>query len=729
MAPRGILKPPSVFPLEHELRGHEGERTPHIFICSMAVTWPTHTRAEPRKTRSRSRSRDRRHADEMAVVSNGYQRERLPSAHSSRLRARSRHRSKSRSRRHVRWSEPVAFVVSDGTDMLVQQLRHRRSSLPAILEDTRAIFRESVREKDKKESRSSDKDSSSSRHAPDTFHPSHSSSPPRRPPLKSTLSTPDVGKASQLVPSPKVVDPPLHAPTPISHEHRRRRTSLPNGLEAALKTSSHALWLPHHTEGHSHEHSSSHGKDHHDKDHSVKQVDGRSVSHSKNSSSASHSRPSTNSHSRSRTSTSHSHASQTPRHYDTVQLPPHVHEQPHLRGGSASAPPPVTFLNPQQQPSGVGRPISQITTSSHITAASHKSSHSKSSRSSSSKSSPPEKITPPLPSPVPSTKPSIEPQTPKSIRSNLFSFPTIDDIFSKDETSHSMKSVRRLFGLSTPKHEPRKLSDDEISVKKSKHSRGPSKDLKEDNPESDRRHRNDSFVVNPPARETLHRARHSFDLGTFSLLDDMHMRWTTATARHFLPVLTPAEIQTSHLTLTLNPAFTTIHWDIRHPPNAVWSVIPGRRSVLWTGHNEPATVPLVPSLRIISPYFPWVINARNPAGVTCGDILSAIHTSALQLVWRGEFDKLRPEDKTRLAAGYHANRPANGAPKTADSPFDAGSWLVRADWLGRYTVLRGMTVSEGKDKNGSPLPDVLLNMYLTENRREADRQAVVLVRH
>ncbi|KAF8759119.1 hypothetical protein RHS01_02891 [Rhizoctonia solani] len=671
MAPRGILKPPSVFPLEHELRGHEGERTPHIFICSMAVTWPTHTRAEPRKTRSRSRSRDRRHADEMAVVSNGYQRERLPSAHSSRLRARSRHRSKSRSRRHVRWSEPVAFVVSDGTDMLVQQLRHRRSSLPAILEDTRAIFRESVREKDKKESRSSDKDSSSSRHAPDTFHPSHSSSPPRRPPLKSTLSTPDVGKASQLVPNVP--------------------SKRPRGCTEA---SSHALWLPHHTEGHSHEHSSSHGKDHHDKDHSVKQVDGRSVSHSKNSSSASHSRPSTNSHSRSRTSTSHSHASQTPRHYDTVQLPPHVHEQPHLRGGSASAPPPVTFLNPQQQPSGVGRPISQITTSSHITAASHKSSHSKSSRSSSSKSSPPEKITPPLPSPVPSTKPSIEPQTPKSIRSNLFSFPTIDDIFSKDETSHSMKSVRRLFGLSTPKHEPRKLSDDEISVKKSKHSRGPSKDLKEDNPESDRRHRNDSFVVNPPARETLHRARHSFDLGTFSLLDDMHMRWTTATARHFLPVLTPAEIQTSHLTLTLNPAFTTIHWDIRHPPNAVWSVIPGRRSVLWTGHNEPATVPLVPSLRIISPYFPWVINARNPAG----------------LVWRGEFDKLRPEDKTRLAAGYHANRPANGAPKTADSPFDVGSWL-------------------GKDKNGSPLPDVLLNMYLTENRREADRQAVVLVRH
>lgn len=289
-----------------------------------------------------------------------------------------------------------------------------------------------------------------------------------------------------------------------------------------------------------------------------------------------------------------------------------------------------------------------------------------------------------------------------------------------------MKSIRRLFGLSPPKHEPRKLPD-ESPIKKGKHSRESSKDFK--NVDSDQRHRTDSFVVKPPTREALHRTRHSFDLGTFSLLDDMHMRWTTATARHFLPVLTPAEIQASHLTLSLNPAFTTIHWDIRHPTNAVWSTIPGRKSVLWTGHNEPATVPLVHSLRIISPYFPWVITARNPTGVTCGDILSAIHTSALQLVWRGEFDQLRPEDKSRLAAGYHANRPAKGAPKTADSPFDAGSWLVRADWLGRHTVLRGMSVSEGKDKHGSPVPDVLLSMYLTENRREADKQTLAAVHH
>ncbi|EUC67323.1 hypothetical protein RSOL_501460 [Rhizoctonia solani AG-3 Rhs1AP] len=675
MAPRGILKAPSVFPLEHEFPGYE----------------------EPRKTRSRSRSRDHRHADELAVVSHG-----------SRTRARSRHRSKSRSRRHIRWSEPIAFVVSDGRDTLVQELRHRRSSLPAILEDTRALFRESLRE-NKKESRSSDKDSSSSRRAPDTFHPSAHSR--KRPSLKPTLSTPDVGRSSQ---SPKVADPPLHAPTPISHESRRRRTSLPNGLEAALKASSHALWLPHHTEEHSREHSSSHGKE------ESSQANGHSTSHSKGSNSASHSRPSTHSHARTSSNRSHASHSQTPRHHDNAQLP-HLHEQPQLRNGSASAPPPVTFLNQPQST----RPISQITTSSHVTAASHKSSHSKSSKS--SRSSPPEKVTPPLPSPVPSTKPSIEPHTPKSTRSNPFPLPTIDDLFSKDETSHSIKSIRRLFGLPTPKHEPRKLPDDEVFIKKSKHSRESSKDTHDVDP--NQRHRTESFVVKPPPRETLHRTRHSFDLGTFSLLDDMHMRWTTATARHFLPVLTPAEIQASHLTLSLNPALTTVHWDIRHPPNAVWSVVPGRRSMLWTGHNEPATVPLVPSLRIFSPYFPWVISARNPAGVTCGDILSAIHTSALQLVWRGEFDQLRPEDKSRLAAGYHANRPAKGAHKTADAPFDIDSWLVRADWLGRHTVLRGMSVSEGKDKYGSPMPDVLLSMYLTENRREADKPVLAVPHH
>ena len=680
MSPRGILKAPSVFPLEHELPGYE----------------------EPRRNRSRSRSRDPRHADEALHVvtpSSKYSRERHTSTH--KRRDQSRRRSKSRSRRHVRWTDPVAYVVSDGTDALaLRQLRHRRSSLPSILEDTRTAFRESLREHEKNPSRSSDKDSSTSRHLPDTFHPSSSSSSShRRPALKPTLSTPNVGRPT---PSPRAPEQSLHAPTPISHEHRRRRISLPDGLEAAVKSPSHALWLPHHADDSS-EHSTRRSSRH--STHLATPSAPHTNGHSRSSHSVS--QPS-NGHSHSR-SASHSHA--TPHHHDATQLPPHAREQPHLRGSSHSAAPPVTFTS-QQHPSA--RPLSQLTTSTHR----------------SSKSSPSEKKTSPLPTPPMATAKEMEPQTPKSTRSNLFAFPTIDDIFSKDETSHSMMSVRRLFGLSTPKHEPRKL-DDEKPPQKPKHSRKLSKESirKDVESEAEQRRRADSFVVNPPARENLHRARHSFDLGTFSLLDDMHMRWTTATARHFLPVMTPAEIQASHLKPSLNPGLATVHWDIRHPPTAVWSVVPGRKTTLWKGHNEPAVVPLVPSLRIISPYFPWVISARNPAGVTCGDVLSAIHTSARQLVWRGEFDQLRQVDKDRLAAGYHANRPGKGKPKTADSPFDAGSWLVRADWLGRHTVLRGVSIGEARDKRGAPTSDILLTMYLTENHREGDKQALVLVRH
>ncbi|QRV86485.1 hypothetical protein RhiJN_14503 [Ceratobasidium sp. AG-Ba] len=283
-------------------------------------------------------------------------------------------------------------------------------------------------------------------------------------------------------------------------------------------------------------------------------------------------------------------------------------------------------------------------------------------------------------------------------------------------------SIRRLFGLSTPKHEPRKLDEEDKPSKKSLFSKERTKEARREEPEQEvesvrPRTTSNSFLVHPPTREPLHRARHSFDLGTFSLLDDMHMRWSTATARHFLPVLTPGEIQASHLTLHLNPALTTIHWDIRHPPTAVWSVVPGRKTRIWSGHDEPATVPLVPTLRIMSPYFPWVITARNPNGVTCGDVLSAIHASARQLVWRGEFEQLRTVDKNRLAAGYHANRPANGDLMSADAPFEAGSWLVRADWLGRYTVLRGMSANETRNKYGQP-GEVMLNMYLVENQKE-----------
>lgn len=276
--------------------------------------------------------------------------------------------------------------------LALRQLRHRRSSLPSILEDSRTAFKESLREQEKIPSRNGDKESSGSRHPPDTVHPSRlSSSSHKRPGLKPTLSSPDVGRSSQVTPSPKVHESSLHASTPISHEHRRRRISLPNGLEAAVKSPSHALWLPHHGEEHSNEHSaprptrhSSHLPTPHTNGHGSNDV--------------SHRHSTSNGHSHHR-SASHSHAVHTPRHYE-APLPPHAHEQPHLRGSSHAAPPPVTFTSQQ---SAAGRPLSQLTTSTHR----------------SSRSSPPEKRTsplilpePPMPSPAPSTK-HIEPQTPK----------------------------------------------------------------------------------------------------------------------------------------------------------------------------------------------------------------------------------------------------------------------------------------------------------------------------
>lgn len=112
MSPRGILKSPSVFPLEHELPGHEGD----IISCTLSITWPTHTHLESRRARSRSRSRDHLRADEtLQLTPNTHHRERHGGSQSSRRSAHSRRHSKSRSRRHVKWSDPVAFVVSDGT--------------------------------------------------------------------------------------------------------------------------------------------------------------------------------------------------------------------------------------------------------------------------------------------------------------------------------------------------------------------------------------------------------------------------------------------------------------------------------------------------------------------------------------------------------------------------------------------------------------------------------------
>lgn len=361
----------------------------------------------------------------------------------------------------------------------LRQLAHRRSSLPGILEDSRARFRESLREEEKSRG---DKDASSSRASSGSNHPSvqppSSSSSHKRPPLKATLSSPAVGRASQPSSShsPNPPQTPAHTPTPISNEHRKRRISLPDGLEAAVKSSSHALWLPHHAEQHSGDRGSQvNGESHstHSNGHPSPRPKSSSTSQSHANGHSQHSRPSD--------------YPQTPRRYEAAL--PHAREQPQLRGSGLPPPPQVSFLS--QQPSPPARPLSQMTTSTHR----------------STRSSPPEKRSSPLPlpappaaSPAPPAQRPTEPPTPKyvvpsnisrtisdvsirSTKSNLFSLPAIDDLFSKDETSHSMMSVRRLFGLSTPKHEPRKLEDEERDKEKT-HKRRKSKDQNKEQRES-----------------------------------------------------------------------------------------------------------------------------------------------------------------------------------------------------------------------------------------------------
>ncbi|QRV86484.1 hypothetical protein RhiJN_14502 [Ceratobasidium sp. AG-Ba] len=290
--------------------------------------------------------------------------------------------------------------------MLSRELRHRRSSLPGILEDTRILFKESLREQEKKQEETRASSSSSS------------SSSRRRPQLKSAASSPNVGRGSQDSHPPKLVQAqaPVHAPTPISSEHRKRRTSLPNGLEAAVKSPSHALWLPH-------------PNDQQESDHPTPNVNDHSPPHpngfpSPHLSISSQSQASGHSRQRSSERLPHHSASyvqpipQTPRRYEPSQLPPHLHEQPNLHGRGLAPPPPVTFMN--QVASPTPRPVSQITTSTQRSSKSSKS----------SKSSPPEKRPSPLAlpapplaspnppaklSPTPSTKQINEPATPRQV--------------------------------------------------------------------------------------------------------------------------------------------------------------------------------------------------------------------------------------------------------------------------------------------------------------------------
>ena len=118
---------------------------------------------------------------------------------------------------------------------------------------------------------------------------------------------------------------------------------------------------------------------------------------------------------------------------------------------------------------------------------------------------------------------------------------------------------------------------------------------------------------------------------------------------------------------------------------------PGRS--WYNGRDAPATWPRLTQIRLISRSFPWAIDVPATdveAGVTCGDVVEAIHTFLYGRLSQPQYDAASRQQKRLLSESFYHNRStAHGVPGGR-----LQQTLLRCDWLGQDTMFGGLADDE-----------------------------------
>ncbi|KAI0628793.1 hypothetical protein C8Q77DRAFT_340191 [Trametes polyzona] len=202
----------------------------------------------------------------------------------------------------------------------------------------------------------------------------------------------------------------------------------------------------------------------------------------------------------------------------------------------------------------------------------------------------------------------------------------------------------------------------------------------------------------PPMQQST--SRHSFsmpkDKGPWDQVDKF------LEGDDYGPVLKPMLVHRLKVRVLLNPLIQPPSEESEHD-YLRWNMLfptgncqrsgdrPGRS---WhDGRYAPATWPRVTSLRLVSRSFPWTIGipATQPAiGVTCGDVIEAIHTAMYTRLSQSQFDRASRQERRRLSESFYHNRStAHGVPGGS-----LQQTLLRCDWLGHDTMFGGIVDDE-----------------------------------
>lgn len=132
-----------------------------------------------------------------------------------------------------------------------------------------------------------------------------------------------------------------------------------------------------------------------------------------------------------------------------------------------------------------------------------------------------------------------------------------------------------------------------------------------------------------------------------------------------------------------------IEYNVLFPPNFAHRSDDGP-GVSWArGRNEPATLPRISELRLISKKYPWVIDieaSKPDEGVTCIEVVQALHRDATLNVKAKIYNGLPNRSKAMVSKQYNHNRSTSRhAPGGA---FDSG--LKRGDFMLEFVMFNGL---------------------------------------
>lgn len=165
---------------------------------------------------------------------------------------------------------------------------------------------------------------------------------------------------------------------------------------------------------------------------------------------------------------------------------------------------------------------------------------------------------------------------------------------------------------------------------------------------------------------------------------DTIAKWSPGSS--YGPVLSQTDLYLLNPELEINPILTNSNpgfqllFNLNTGQTSGFNADARDRDLPFAQKEEPATMPRVSEVMIITEYTPWCTIVKNPNGVTMGDICQGIWKDYTEnMVTDKEFETLSPRVQDQVRR--HAAASANNGMYAYFTPAQLPTRFRRVDWL------------------------------------------------